>query len=94
MKSRLAIAFDELRELCELAGDKRSLAIGMTGLVMNHTLNAEYAKASELASEHIELLDSIDDRDLGTDCHLPRLPQNTKRRTRTKCCGWPSASSS
>ncbi len=23
--------FDELRELCEAAGDKRSLAIGMTG---------------------------------------------------------------
>jgi class 3 adenylate cyclase len=58
------LAFDELRELCELAGDKRSLAIGMTGLVMKHVLNAEYAKASELASEHIELLDSIDDRDL------------------------------
>ena len=25
--------FDELRELCDDAGDKRSLAIGMTGLV-------------------------------------------------------------
>jgi class 3 adenylate cyclase len=55
------VAFDELRELCELAGDKRSLAIGMTGLVMKHALNSEYEKASALASEHIALLESIDD---------------------------------
>ena len=40
------VAFDELRELCELAGDKRSLAIGMTGLVMKHALNSEHEKAS------------------------------------------------
>jgi hypothetical protein len=55
------VAFDELRELCELADDKRSLAIGMTGLVMKHALNSEYDKASDLASEQIGLLDSIDD---------------------------------
>ena len=29
--------FDELRELCDDAGDKRSLAIGMTGLVASAT---------------------------------------------------------
>ena len=58
------VAFDELRELCELADDKRSLAIGMTGLVMKHALNSEYDKASDLASEQIGLLDSIDDPEL------------------------------
>jgi adenylate cyclase len=58
------VAFDELRELCEWADDKRSLAIGMTGLVMKHTLNSEYDKASDLASEQIGLLDSIDDPEL------------------------------
>jgi adenylate cyclase len=58
------VGFDELRELCELADDKRSLAIGMTGLVMKHALNAEYDKASDLASEQIGLLDSIDDPEL------------------------------
>jgi adenylate cyclase len=58
------VAFDELRELCELAGDKRSLAIGMTGLVMKHALNSEYEMASDLASEQIALLDSIDDPEL------------------------------
>jgi adenylate cyclase len=55
------VGFDELRELCEAAGDKRSLAIGMTGLVMKHVLNAHYAEASRLASEHTRLLESIDD---------------------------------
>ena len=58
------VAFDELRELCELAGDKRSLAIGMTGLVMKHALNSEHEKASALASEQITLLESIDDPEL------------------------------
>jgi len=58
------VAFDELRELCDLADDKRSLAIGMTGLVMKHALNSEYDKASDLASEQIGLLDSIDDPEL------------------------------
>ena len=58
------VAFDELRELCELADDKRSLAIGMTGLVMKQALNSEYDKASDLASEQIGLLDSIDDPEL------------------------------
>ena len=43
-RQRSEVEFDELRELCEMAGDKRSLAIGMTGLVMKHTLNARYAK--------------------------------------------------
>jgi adenylate cyclase len=56
--------FDELRDLCEAAGDKRSLAIGMTGLVMKSALNSQYAEASRLASEHIRLLDAIDDEDL------------------------------
>jgi adenylate cyclase len=56
--------FDELRELCDAAGDKRSLAIGMSGLVMEHFTNARYREASRLASEHTRLLESIDDPEL------------------------------
>ncbi len=52
--------FEELRKLCTEAGDKRSLAIGMTGLVAQHYM-AHSAKVSELSSEHIRLLESIDD---------------------------------
>jgi hypothetical protein len=58
------VNFDELRDLCEAAGDKRSLAVGMTGLVMKHSLNAQYREASRLASEHTRLLEAIDDPNL------------------------------
>jgi adenylate cyclase len=53
--------FDELRELCAAAGDQRSLAIGMAGLVTEHFLKAHRREASRRASEHIELLESIGD---------------------------------
>jgi adenylate cyclase len=53
--------FDELRDVCTAAGDQRSLAIGMTGLVMAHFLNAHRREASRLATEHTALLESIDD---------------------------------
>ena len=53
--------FDELRELCTAAGDQRSLAIGMAGPVTEHFLKARRREASRLATEHIELLESIGD---------------------------------
>jgi len=53
--------FEELRELCTAAGDQRSLAIGMTGQVVAHYMNARRREASRLASEHIALLESIGD---------------------------------
>jgi adenylate cyclase len=53
--------FDELRDLCTAAGDRRSLAIGMTGQLMAHYTNARRREASRLASEHIALLESVGD---------------------------------
>ena len=53
--------FDELRDLCTAAGDQRSLAIGMTGQVMAHYVNARSREAARLASENIALLGSIGD---------------------------------
>jgi hypothetical protein len=53
--------FDELRELCAAAGDKASLAIGMAGLVMDHTQQDRMHEASELASEAMALIESIGD---------------------------------
>jgi adenylate cyclase len=58
------IRFDELRELTTAAGDKRSLAIGMTGLVQLMNFYGQYTEASRLASDHVELLDSIGDPEL------------------------------
>ena len=36
--------FEELRELCTAAGDKASLAIGMAGLVVDHTYHDGWAR--------------------------------------------------
>lgn len=56
--------FDELRELATAAGDKRSLVIGMTGLVQLMQFYGRYKEASRLASYHVKLLDSIGDPEL------------------------------
>ena len=58
------IDFDELRELTAAAGDKRSLVIGMTGLVQLMQFYGEYTEAARLASQHVELLDSIGDPEM------------------------------
>jgi adenylate cyclase len=53
--------FDELRDLCAAAGDQRSLAIGMAGLVMAKNMNAHCREASRLSVELVRLLDSVGD---------------------------------
>jgi hypothetical protein len=58
------VGFDELRELATLAGDKRSVAIGMSGLIQMLNFHGQYFEASRLASEHAELLESIGDPEL------------------------------
>jgi adenylate cyclase len=56
--------FDELRELTTAVGDKQSLAMGMTGLVQMLNLHGEFSAASSLASEHVDLLESVGDPQL------------------------------
>jgi class 3 adenylate cyclase len=53
--------FDELRALCAAAGDKASLAIGMAGLVGDHSYQGRVREASQLASEHMALIESVSD---------------------------------
>jgi class 3 adenylate cyclase len=53
--------FDELRQLCTAAGDKASLAIAMAGLVMDHVFQDRMREASQLASEHMALIESVGD---------------------------------
>ena len=53
--------FDELRDLSAAAGDKVSLAIGMTGLLMTQALRDRPRESSRLASEFTGLLESIGD---------------------------------
>ena len=53
--------FEELRELCNAAGDKLSLAIAMTGLASEVLFAGHSREASRLASEQMALLESIGD---------------------------------
>jgi class 3 adenylate cyclase len=53
--------FAELRELCSAAGDKVSLAVGMTGLGTEHLFAGRAREGSRLASEQMALLESIGD---------------------------------
>jgi adenylate cyclase len=53
--------FDEIRELCVVAGDKRSLALAMMGPLALHAQRGEVSEAQRMASEHLALLDSIGD---------------------------------
>ena len=63
--------FDELRELCAAAGDKASLAIAMAGLVMDHAFRDRMREASQLASEAMALLESLDDPTLTVGLAYP-----------------------
>jgi hypothetical protein len=56
--------FAELRELCSAAGDKVSLAIGMTGLATELVYTGRSREGSRLASEQMALLESIGDPSL------------------------------
>ena len=51
--------FEELGELCAVAGDKASLANGMAGLMMEHMRHGRVREASRLASETMALVESI-----------------------------------
>jgi class 3 adenylate cyclase len=58
------VRFEELRELCALAGDKTSVAIGIMGPMAVHSQRGEVHEAQQLASEQMALLDSIGDPSL------------------------------
>ncbi len=62
--------FADLQELCTAAGDKVSLAIGMTGLA-TEVLYSGRSQGSELASEQMALLESIGDPTLTVGLAAP-----------------------
>jgi adenylate cyclase len=53
--------FDELRELCDAAGDTVSLAIGMAGLMTTLVFHNRYREAARVASDCSRLLESFPD---------------------------------
>lgn len=62
-KSVAEIRFEELRELCAAAGDKLSLAIGMSGLLVTLAFHGRDREAAQLATEAAELIESSEDPD-------------------------------
>jgi class 3 adenylate cyclase len=56
-----AARFPELQQWCEAAEDKASLAIGMAGLLADTLDQGEVGEASQLASEHLKLLEAVND---------------------------------
>ncbi|MCV7329434.1 AAA family ATPase [Mycobacterium cookii] len=56
--------FEEMRQLCSAAGDKVSLAISMSGLAAELMYAGRARAGSQLASEQMELLESIGDSNL------------------------------
>ncbi len=63
--------FAELRELCGAAGDKVSLAIGMTGLATELLYSGRPGEGSRLVSEQMALLESIGDPALTVGLSFP-----------------------
>ncbi len=56
--------FEELRELCDAAGDKASLAIAMAGQAHGYFYQGRIVEASRLASETWALIESLGDPNL------------------------------
>jgi class 3 adenylate cyclase len=65
--------FAELRQLCTGAGDKPSLAIAMAGLVMDFAYQGQIRQASRLASEAMELIESVADETLTVGLSFPAI---------------------
>ncbi len=75
--------FEELRQLCMAAGDKASLAIAMSGLVMDHAYHARIREASELASEAWGFAESLGDPTLIVGLSVPPI------YAKWESAGWP-----
>jgi hypothetical protein len=85
---RADVEFAELKELCAVAGDKRSLAIGLAGLSLATQLGGVTREASGLATELVRLLDSVGDPALTVALsvaflNIPPRPASDRRG------GWP-----
>ena len=72
--------FAELRELCNAAGDKVSLAIGMSGLASELLYAERPGEASRLVHEQTALLEAIGDPNLTVGLLIRRIRQLVQQR--------------
>ncbi|WP_241523485.1 adenylate/guanylate cyclase domain-containing protein [Mycobacterium sp. IEC1808] len=63
--------FDELRDLCNAAGDKASLGIATAGSVVGHAHQDRLREASQLASEAWALAEALEDENLTVGLSFP-----------------------
>ncbi len=75
--------FDELRQLCNAAGDNASLAIATAGLVVDHAYQDRMREASQLASEAMALIESVGDPTLTVGLSMPVV------YAKIECGEWP-----
>jgi adenylate cyclase len=87
----LSTRFDELRELCNAAGDKASLAIGMAGLTMEHVLHGRIFDASRQASEQMAIVESIGDTTLTVGLTIPACVAKLQAGEMTDVLRWTQA---
>jgi hypothetical protein len=66
--------FEELRELCSLAGDKASLAVGTAGLIADHMVHGRIPDAARLVPELVALVESIGDPALTVGVSMSVIP--------------------
>ena len=81
--SGFSSGFDELRDLCLAADDHRSLAVAMSGPIMEQSFDARRRESSALADEQVRLLETIDDPDL--TLALISVPISVKHETAEVC---------
>ena len=77
---RADIEFAELKELCAVAGDKRSLAIGLAGLSLATQLDTGPRDSWPLATELVQLLESIGDPSLTVSLAVAPMTATLPRR--------------
>jgi class 3 adenylate cyclase len=77
--------FDDLKQLCAAAGDKASLAIAMAGLVIDLVFQGRVREASQLASEAMAFIESLDDPNLTVGLSFTAI------RAKIESAEWPDA---
>lgn len=85
------VRFDELRELCILAGDKASLAVAMMGPLSDAHFHGETRESARLATEHLALLDSIGDPALTAGAAFGAIGVKTQTGEFTEVFRWAQA---
>ncbi|MDT5138385.1 MAG: hypothetical protein QOD58_2647 [Mycobacterium sp.] len=84
--------FSELQQLCAVADDKASLALGMAGMLPVHVLYGRAREASQLASEYMTLVESLGDPTLTTLLAFVALPIKLQTGPLADVLRWAQAS--